>query len=259
MTTEPGLVRYELDDWVATVTMTFAPHNRVDSPLLGAVVEALRRAERESARAVILRSGLRHFSAGAELSLFENHARRLRGEVDLLAYLEALEAIRLPVIASVHGVALGGGFELALACDLIVAAESAKFGMVEVTLGLHPLMGGIQRVAARAGIGRARQMALLGRRYDASTLERWGVVDTVVAEAHLDAVTRTLAEELAAGPTVANAATKSVLAAWTAGGVKAADQAMAGAQQAIYDSHDLELGLQSFRVSGPGHAVFTGR
>src|SRR3546814_13979766 len=88
----------------------------------------------------------------------------------------------IPIIASVHGVCLGGGFELALACDYIIAAQSAKIGSVEATLGLHPLMGGVQRQVQRAGMARAKEMSMLARRYDPATLERWGLINLVVPD-----------------------------------------------------------------------------
>jgi enoyl-CoA hydratase/carnithine racemase len=86
--------------------------------------------------------------------------------------LRAFEEAPLPIVAAIHGVCVGGGFETALACDLIIAAESTKIGMVEATIGLNPLMGAMQRVTQRAGATRAKEMALLARRYDARTLER---------------------------------------------------------------------------------------
>jgi enoyl-CoA hydratase/carnithine racemase len=259
MTTDGDLTLYELDGHVAYVTMAFAPHNLVDKPLLDAIVSGLGRAQRDGARAVVLRSKLRHFSAGAELTLFDDKGAR-QYQIPLLSYLEAIEGVPVPVIASVHGVALGGGLELALACDIIVAADTAKFGCVEVTLGLHPLMGGIQRVAARAGLARAKEMALLGRRIDAATLENWGVINFVVPQAQLAEVTQTLAEELAAGPTVAHAATKKLAAVYLNSGVAASDRAMADLQRPIFESEDLVRGLKAFRENnGPGHAVFQGR
>jgi enoyl-CoA hydratase/carnithine racemase len=127
----------------------------------------------------------------------------------------------------VHGVCVGGGFELALACDLIVAAQSAKIGSVEVTVGLHPLMGAVQRVAQRAGAVRAKEMAMLGRRYDAATLERWNIINRVVGDEELDTATMVLAQELAHGPSVTNTATKRLVVAAINDGVAAADEAMA--------------------------------
>jgi enoyl-CoA hydratase/carnithine racemase len=243
---------------VVTLTMSFAPYNLVGKPLLTAVMDAVQQAHEDGARAIILRSGLRHFSAGAEIELFDNQGARLP-EVDVCACLNALERLPIPIIASMHGLALGGGFELALACDFIIAADSSKAGMVEVTLGLHPLMGAIQRVASRAGVARAREMALFGRRYDAGTLERWNIFNRVVPEAQLEETTRVLAAELAAGPTVAHGATKRLIREYSNSSVVNADLAMAEVQQPIFKSDDLVVGLKAFRESGPGHAIFSGR
>ena len=79
----------------------------------------------------------------------------------------------MPVVCAIHGLCLAGGFELALTCDYLVAARSSRLGAVEATIGLHPLMGAVQRIAQRAGALRAKEMAMLGRRYDADTLAGW--------------------------------------------------------------------------------------
>ncbi len=187
---------------VGILTMQFGPHNLVGGTLSQALIAALQRAQADSCRAIILKSALRHFSAGAEIALFENGGERLHRELDLVGVLRAFEELPIPIVASVHGVALGGGFELALACDFIVAAATAKLGLVEATLGLHPLMGGIQRLIERAGTARAKELVMLGRRHDAATLERWNIVNRVVPDAQLAEVTLAFATELAAGPTV---------------------------------------------------------
>ncbi|MCJ9728905.1 MULTISPECIES: enoyl-CoA hydratase/isomerase family protein [unclassified Bradyrhizobium] len=258
MATPNELVTVSREGDLVTLTMTFAPYNLVAKPLLTALLDAVEKAHKEGARAIILRSGLRHFSAGAEIELFDNRGERLP-EIDVCACLDALEQVPVPIIASMHGLALGGGFELALACDIIVAADSSKAGMVEVTLGLHPLMGAIQRVASRAGVARAKEMALFGRRYDAATLERWNIVNRVVPEAQLEETTRILALELAMGPTVAHGATKRLIREYTDETVVKADRAMSDAQRPIFQSNDLVVGLKAFRESGPGHAIFSGR
>jgi enoyl-CoA hydratase/carnithine racemase len=148
--------------------------------------------------------------------------------------------------------------ELALACDFIVAAASAKLGSVEVALGIHPLLGGIQRHVQRMGAVRAKEMAMLGHRYDAATLERWGLINRVVPDEQLDAVAFTIAKELAHGPTVAHAATKKLVAIAVNQGVETADLAMAEIQKPIWASADLRRGLDSFRANGPGLTVFEG-
>ncbi|TKA00645.1 enoyl-CoA hydratase/isomerase family protein [Actinacidiphila oryziradicis] len=173
---EPAVER-RLDGKVAVLTMRHRPHNLLDPALSGYIIDAMAWAGTSGARAVLLRSGLRHFSAGADLDQMLAAADEGEGVIDwpLLETLRALEDLPLPIVAAVHGMCLGGGLELALACDLTVAGESAKIGCVEASVGLHPLMGAIQRIAQRAGVARAKEMAMLGRRYDARTLERWGI------------------------------------------------------------------------------------
>ena len=100
---------------------------------------------------------------------------------------------------------------------------------------------------------------MLGRRYDAATLERWGLINLVVPDDQLDAASLAVAQELAHGPTVAHAATKQLAAIAANEGVEAADLAMAELQKPIWASRDLKTGLASFRANGPGLAQFEGR
>jgi enoyl-CoA hydratase/carnithine racemase len=177
----------------------------------------------------------------------------------MLELLRAFDQLPMPIVAAVHGVCVGGGLELALACDLIIASESAKIGSVEATVGLHPLAGGIQRVAQRAGAARAKEMAMLGRRYDARTLERWNVINRVVGDEQLAEAAAALARELAGGPTVAHAATKALVTIAIEQGVGAADMAMTELQKPIFLSEDFRTGVESFKHNGPGMASFEGR
>jgi enoyl-CoA hydratase/carnithine racemase len=256
----PGLER-RLDGSVAILTMRYPPHNLLDVPLSKLIVEGLRWAAVEGARAVVLRSALRHFSAGADLDAMLAAAQNGDGVIDwpVLEVLRTFDELPIPIVAAVHGVCVGGGLELALACDLVVAAESAKLGSVEATVGLHPLMGGIQRVAQRAGAARAKEMAMLGRRYDARTLERWNVINRVVDDEQLGAAAMTLARELAGGPTVVHAATKALVSIAVSQGVRAADEAMEELQKPIFRSKDFRAGVESIRENGPGLARFEGR
>ena len=173
--------------------------------------------------------------------------------------LRAFDEHPAPVIASIQGVCVGGGFELALACDLIIAAESAKIGSVEVTVGLHPLMGGVQRLTQRAGAARAKEMALLGRRYPAAALERWNIINWVVADEQLEQATMVLAQELAHGPSIAHAATKRLVSVAVNDGIAAADEAMAEIARPIIGSADFRTGVRSYRERGIGMAEFEGK
>src|SRR5207302_6207851 len=162
-------------------------------------------------------------SGGVDVSLF--HA--LDGPADARRTFEALvdlarrvDRLPCPSVFAAHALCLTWAFELALACDLILAARSASFGLVERVVGLTPAMGGTQRLAERAGTGRARELVMTGHPYDAATLERWNVVNRVLDADGFDVAARALAAELARGPTLAHAATKQVLRDYLEGGVE---------------------------------------
>jgi len=260
------LVRRDQRGDLAVLTMLYRPYNLLGPKLINALVAAIEEARDAGSRAIVLRSGLRHFSAGADLGVFETRVEKGSGDtagegrrLSGVEFLRFMELLPIPLIASVHGVCLGGGLELALACDFIVAATSAKIGSVEATLGLHPLLGGIQRQVQRIGAARAKEMSMLARRYDAPTLEKWGLINLTVPEEQLEATTMSIAQEFAQGPTLAHAATKQLVHIAVNEGVDAADQAMARVQAPIWASEDLKLGLASFRKNGPGLAKFVGR
>ena len=265
MVDESTIVR-EQHGPVTVLTMVYKPYNLIGPTLMNALLTELRGAHKAGSRAIVIRSGLRHFSAGADLALF---GARLEGGGTAgsapgggwsgIEFLKEAELLPVPLIASVHGVCLGGGVELALACDYIIAASSAKIGSVESALGLHPLMGGIQRQVQRIGMARAKEMSMFGRRYDAATLERWGLINHVVPDEALEKTTLMIAEELANGPTIAHAATKQVAYIAANQGVRAADEQMTKLQEPIWASEDVRSGLSSFRQNGPGLAKFAGR
>jgi len=259
---EDILVSREQRGPISILTMVYRPYNLLGPKLIGAIAQEVRLAQEAGSRAIVLKSGLRHFCAGADVGLFSariDNTGRADTKLTGVEFLRLLELLPIPVVASVHGVCLGGGLELALACDYIIAAASSKLGSVEAAIGLHPLMGGIQRQVQRVGTARAKEMSMLARRYDPVTLERWGLINLVVADEALDQATMSVAEELARGPTVAHAATKKLAHLAANEGVVAADVAMAEIQEPIWASEDLKAGLASFRQNGPGLAKFQGR
>ena len=249
---------------VTVLTMNYRPYNLMGPTLFNPLIANMRDAVTQGSRAIVLRSGLRHYCAGADVTQFEalleqgktsNASAPVWNPVDVL---EAFETLPVPIVASVHGACLGGGVELALASDYIIAAKSAKFGSVESALGLHPLMGAIQRQVQRIGMARAKEMSMLGRRYDAETLERWGLINLVVADDKLEESTLMVAQEFANGPTIAHAVTKQIARIAASEGVEAADLAMAELQKPIWASKDVRVGLESFLKQGPGLAKFEG-
>lgn len=154
---------------------------------------------------IITGEGDRAFIAGADISAMAAMSV-LEGKLFSalgLSVLRRLEELPIPVLAAVNGFALGGGTEVALACDLIIAADKARFGQPEINLGVIPGFGGTQRLARRIGLPRARELIYSGDVIDADTAFRYGLVNKVVPAADLMTETKTLARKLAAKPPVA--------------------------------------------------------
>ncbi|MDG2111872.1 MAG: enoyl-CoA hydratase/isomerase family protein [Actinomycetota bacterium] len=249
-------IRVEMDGAVAVVTLAKPPHNLLDGRLIDGLSSAFEGAADAGGRAILLRSDMKHFSAGADVAGFGGDDQRSTPAAEVL---ERLEGVGLPTIAAVHGLALGGGFEIALACDFIIAGASARLGLVETTLGLMPLLGGVQRVVERAGTARGKEIAIFGRRHDPALLEKWGIVNVVVADDELEAASLSWARQLATGPNVSYAQIKRLAAITAHDGIRAADLAQDEAAAAVWASEDVRTGLEAFAQTGPGTAIFEGR
>jgi enoyl-CoA hydratase/carnithine racemase len=250
-----GIVVFSRNGDVGLVEMNRPPHNLLEGTLLEGLGWAFAQAVDGGCRSILLSSRLRHFCAGADL---ECMASGELGKLDLIGFLRAVEDLPIPTVAAIHGAALGGGFELALACDLIIAAESAQIGLVETTLGLLPIMGGVPRAVANAGLARAKELVLLGRRHTPATLERWGLVNHVVPDEALAEASLSLARQLAAGPTVAYRAVKRIANRTASHGVFAGDELTGEAARAVWESSDLKAGLDAFFKTGTADGVFSG-
>ena len=205
------------DGAVATITLNRpAVLNALNAALLDGLTEALDRIDADDAiRAVILTgAGERAFAAGAdiaELADLEQPAAGIalarRGQ----RVTQRIEGLRVPVIAAVNGFALGGGCELALACDMRLASENAKFGQPEVNLGILPGYGGTQRATRLLGIGAAMFLCTTGATIDAAEALRIGLVQRVVPAAELNAESRALAATIAGKAPLAVAAAKRAI------------------------------------------------
>ncbi|HYP49050.1 MAG TPA: enoyl-CoA hydratase/isomerase family protein [Thermoleophilaceae bacterium] len=254
-------VRFERDGDVGLLTLADPPLNLFGRELMGDLDKALARAESEDIRALLVSAEGELFTGGADVNVFHGLTPEGADEftAQLLDVTHRIEGLPFPVLASVHGLCLTAGFELALACDMIWASESARFGKIEIVLGLTPLMGGTQRVAERSGPARARELVMSGGLYEAATLERWNVINRVVPDADLAAKSLSFAKRLAAGPTVANAATKRVVRAFLEHGVRGADERVAAISSPLFASEDLQRAVETFLEEGPGKATFEGR
>jgi enoyl-CoA hydratase len=170
-----------------------------------------------------------------------------------------LEDMPCPIVFAAHALCLTWGLEIALACDLLLAAEGAQFGLVETRVGLTPSMGGPQRIAERAGPARARHFVMTGGLFDAATLEEWGVVTRVYPDAEFEERSRAFARRLAEGPTRAHAATKAIIRAQKEGGARGADAIVPAEAGALFATEDLQNAVRSFLAEGPGKATYQGR
>ncbi|WP_053733305.1 enoyl-CoA hydratase/isomerase family protein [Nocardia sp. NRRL S-836] len=214
------------------------------------------------ARALLVNAAGRVVSGGVDVSLFAAQEYRADAQAlfDRMMLLpQRLAALPIPTVFAAHSLCLTWAFELAVACDLILAADSARFGLVEKVVGLTPTMGGTQRLAARAGVARAKEFVLTGDLYPAEVMERWNVVNRVLPDEGFAAAAEQFALGLATGPTQAHAATKQVLAHFEHGGVPEADAHVTTIAAALFDTEDLPRAVHSFLTDGPGKATFTGR
>jgi enoyl-CoA hydratase len=251
--------RLEREGDVGQLVLDAPPLNLFGEEVLSGIERAL--GETDGLRALVFRADGRLFTGGVDVKVF--HGLDAAGAAELterlLGLAHRLEALPFPTLASVHGLCLTAGLELALACDMIWAAESARFGLVEAVIGLTPLMGGTQRMAERAGAGRASEFVMSGDLYDAPTLERWGVVARVLPDDELRERTLEFARRLAAGPTLAHAATKRVVRGYLEDGVIGADERVGAIAAPLFETEDLRAAVETFLAEGPGKATFTGR
>ena len=273
MTATVSPVRIERDGDVAVVVLDKPPLNLFDEEVFTAweqvvdeLVAATDPARSDRARAVLVEARGKVVSGGVDVAFFSAIAEGpdpvVRGAAlwtRLLRVEQTLEELPVPTVFAAHGLTLTAAFELALACDVLLAAERASFGLVEIVVGLTPSMGGPQRLAERAGPARARELVYTGERYPAAVLERWNVVNRVLPDEGFAEAARDYARLVAAGPTVAHAATKRLVATAARDGVRAADDAVPAVSGALFATADLRGAVASFLREGPGKATYQGR
>jgi enoyl-CoA hydratase len=246
-------------DGVAVVTLANGKVNSLSRAVLTQLLAIAEQLTDEPPGAVIITGNDRIFAAGADISEFGGPEEAREIGALFVAALNAVAAIPRMVIAAVSGPALGGGCELALACDLRLAAEGARFGQPEILLGIIPGGGGTQRLARLVGPSRAKDMILSGRQVAADEALAIGLVNEVVERERLLDRARELAASLARGPLRAQALAKSAiddgLQVTLAEGL-ALEQA---AFVEVFRTDDSRIGVASFLEHGPGKAEFTGR
>lgn len=248
-----------LSDGVAVVTLNNPKVNALSQELLAELAEVAAELTTDPPGAVVLTGGERIFAAGADISQFGGPAEARAITAGFHRALDSVAAIPRLVIAAVSGFALGGGCELALACDYRIGGERATFGQPEVLLGIIPGGGGTQRLPRVVGASRAKEMMLTGRQVKADEALRIGILDEVVANDQLHERALALAAEVAKGALQAQALIKSAVD-------KGLDTDLAGALameqdlfEQVFHTEDSRIGVSSFKENGPGKAIFTGR
>lgn len=205
----------------------------------------------EGIGAIVVTGSERAFAAGADIKEME----RLRGRDvavgDHFQGWQTFADVRTPVIAAVAGYALGGGCELAMMCDIILAADTATFGQPEITLGVIPGMGGTQRLVRAVGYFKAAELVLSGRLVDAEEAERIGLVSRLVPAAELLAEAERLAEAIAAKPLPALYAAKAALDAALEVPLREGLRLEKHLFASMFDTDDQKEGMAAFREKRP--------
>jgi enoyl-CoA hydratase len=244
-------VLVERDAHIATLTLNRPEKlNALDEPLLRELLDAWIAVDEDpSVRAAILTgAGDRAFAAGADIAAMSHMTAPQAKRFAELGHLVGarIEGGRVPIVAAVNGFALGGGCELALACDFIYASEKAKLGQPEVTLGILPGFGGTQRLARRVGAARAREICMTGSMVGAQEALRIGLVNAVVPHADLMTTAREIAAKIASRAPLAVTAVRRVILRGEDVALPTANELEATAFASLFGTSDQREGMRAF-------------
>ena len=241
------------ENGVVTITLDRPPVNAVSPETIDALLDVLDElAEDRTARAILFMGAGGRWCAGADIGVMGDHTRstyrRMRRQVEVE---DALERLGMPVVVAIEKFALGGGAELALACDVRVMGEGAVFGLPEAALGLLPGAGGTQRLTRLVGTARAFWMMATGAKLPAAQAFEYGLVNEVVPDGDVVTRAREIADQLAAGPTRAIGLIKRlVYESWG----RELPSGLLREGDAVFEllkSDDLREGFEAFREKRP--------
>lgn len=250
-----------VDGPVATITLTRPPMNALCLQMQQEIAQASHElGARMDVRAVILYGGPKLFAAGADVKEMAGmtYQDMVRASVGLQDAFTAVARIPQPTIAAVTGYALGGGCELAMCCDLRIAADNARLGQPEILLGLIPGAGGTQRLPRLVGVARAKEIILSGRFVEASEALAIGLVNRVVPAEDTYAAAAELASALARGPALAMRAAKEAIDRGIETDLETGLAIERNQFAGLFATDDRAIGMSSFIEHGPGKAEFTG-
>jgi enoyl-CoA hydratase/carnithine racemase len=260
------VIKFEQRDAVGHIVLDNPPKNLIASDFSNSLKQAVHEASESDIRALLVRAEGPNFSQGGDvLDFLEKNANQFRTFIaECNRSFRAIEALQIPTVAAVRGAAFGGAFELALACDFIVAAEDAVFRCIEASVGSAPVAGAVQRLAERIGRSRAAHYAMLCEPMSGVTAGQLGIATTVLPADQVEAAALKFAEELSTGPTRSYAAIRTLLKAWSGGGVPSADAMILDVTMSLHSSEDARRG-RTARADAikkgiePPKIVFTGR
>lgn len=254
-------VSVEVSDGIGTIRLVRPPMNAIDRTVRDGLRQAAAQVRTSGVGAVVVIGSERTFAAGADIKEMSGLgvADVLVLAADLQGALDDLAALPVPTVAAITGYALGGGFELALACDFRVVDADTRVGLPEITLGLIPGGGGTQRLARLVGGSRAKDLVFSGRMVAADEALALGLADEIAPAGDVERVARARAARYLTGARVALAAAK--VAIDTAGDADLASglQLERALFAGLFGTHDAQEGLRSFVERGPGKARFEGR
>lgn len=255
-------VTFEMDDNLAIIKLNDPPLNVLSQELLLDFEGCMEKLKAESVRGLLLCAEGDNFSAGADVSMFSSLSPTEAQEIfqAFINFIHQIEALPYPTMAAVHGICIAGGFELALSMDLIWAAEGALLGQAESLIGAIPFGGGAQRLAARCGVTRAKEMIYSGRFYQAEQMEKYNIINRVVPADQLFEKSKKFMKNMAEnGPTKSYAAMKDILLQYENSGLEAADRLTVQHSAMMFATEDIKTGIDSFVNEGPGTAKFNGK
>ncbi len=242
---------YRIDEGIATITLNRPEALNAWSPelaqeFLSAIEDASK--DVEVRVVVITGAGEKAFSAGADIKTMKGMTALKARELSNMGYkiCKVLENIEKPVIAAINGYALGGGLEVAMACDFRIASEKARMGQTEINIGLIPGWGGTQRLTRLVGIGRAKELVYTGKIIDANIALQWGLISKVVPAEQLMTTVREFAQELAGKAPVALKVAKTLI---SKGADVDLDSALTLEREGfgvVASSEDLQEGVSAF-------------
>ena len=255
-------VEVDVEDGVATILLNRPKMNALNLQMQREIRAAAEEISgRSDVGAVVLHGGPRVFAAGADVKEMADMSFQdmTQAGINLQDSFTAVARIPQPTIAAITGYALGGGCELAMCCDMRIAADDAQLGQPEILLGIIPGAGGTQRLPRLVGPGRAKEIILSGRFVSAEESLRIGLVEQVVPAADVLDTAVALAKRLARGPAIATRAAKEAIDRGLETDLTTGLAIERVLFASLFATEDQKVGMASFVENGPGKAAFTGR